>query len=99
MKSIYIIILLFSVSYSVLGQANPTKNSNPVKISTKITKLPSKAEQVAELEYKLSEAKKVQELVNNGTVAKYAQVLEQKRKEYELEEKERMQLESSEKNK
>ncbi len=97
MRLFFFILLLCSVSFNVFGQSKNAENSNPVKISTKITKLPSKAEQVAELEHKLSEAKKVEELVNNGTVAKYTQALEQKRKELELEEKERKQLESSEK--
>jgi hypothetical protein len=97
MKVIFSLILFLSVSFSVFCQSNQIQYSNSVKISTRIIKLPSKAEQVTELEYKLSEAKKVPELVNNGTVAKYAQALEQKRKEYELEEKERLQLESTDK--
>ena len=100
--------LLFSISMLLCGlsslqaqnQQNITSNTDPktgVRVTTIVKPLPSLAEQVRDFEIKLAEAESEQKLVANGTVDKYKLVLNQLKKNLEIENLERKRLESLEK--
>lgn len=87
--------LLAGMTYAQNNNTTVTSNTDPktgIRVTTKITPLPTLAQQVADLEQKLAAAEAEPQLVQNGVVDKYRFALAEKRKELAAEDAERQRI-------
>jgi len=85
-----IVSTIFMVCFSnLLWAQQPSSSNNNIRVSTKTTALLSLEEQIVLLENQLEEAAQNPSMVADGTVAKYEQVLLQKRAALKAEQEER----------
>jgi len=97
-KSFVVVYFCFFAGMSYAQNNNTTTvsaNTDPktgIRVTTKITPLPTLSEQVANLEQKLAAAAAEPQLLQNGTADKYRAALAEKRRELAEEEAERQRI-------
>lgn len=85
LRNFLIISMLVSISMlNATAQTTTQVNQDPktgIRVTTKVTPLPTDEEQLQELERRLAEARQNPDRVTDGTVHKYELAIEQKRAE------------------